>query len=189
MAKIFRKQYAVKLPKRLNEEEEFGPGKKGLIICPDCKSVYYKKHWHHSIEKLNNSEVKGISKAPKKLPMRFALCPACKMIKNKQFEGQIILKNIPSNLANEVEGLINGFGDRAYKRDPMDRVISIKKKAKSWEVTTTENELANKLANKIKNSFNRVKIIKDNFGPEPSDVVYITIEFQFDNKSGGHGQS
>ena len=45
----------------------------------------------------------------------------------------------------------------------------------NWEITTTENELANKLAHKIKDSFN-VKS-KTKFAPEPSDVAEITIEF------------
>ncbi len=159
------------------QSEEFGGGKKGLLICNACKAVYYKKHWHQSLEKLNLPESANLAKVKKGgAPVKFVLCPACQMIKNHQYEGIIIIKNIPAKLAAELESFIKGFCRRAYDRDPLDRLIAVKKSGNNWEVTVTENELANKLGKKIQNLFNNVKA-KTVFAGEPSDVARVTVEF------------
>lgn len=163
----------MKVPRLDQESEEFS-AKKGLIICSDCGAVYWKKRWHHSLEKLNFGDSEKISQ--KDTPTKFAICPACKLIKNRQYEGRIRIKNLPEQHAKALEELVEGFGRRAYDRDPMDRVISMGKKDGEWVITTTENQLANKLANKIESQFRNSKS-KTHFGPEPSDVAEITIEF------------
>ncbi len=168
MPKIFRKPYSVKLPKSAHEVEEFGGGKKGFILCPDCDSLYFKKSWHHDFKELKTENVN--------LPVNFKLCPACQMIKNKQYEGRVILKNVPKKYSDELEHFIVGFCGRATDRDPMDRLIEIKKSGAEWAVTTTENQLANKLAKKIKDVFNKLNS-KTKFSQEPSDVVEIAVEF------------
>jgi len=171
MAEQFRKQYNIKLPKSQHEVEEFGKGEETLVLCESCGIAYYKKSWHHKPEGF-----KTLEKKIEKRPVKFILCPACQMIKNKQFEGKITLENIPAKFKNELEGLINGFNRRAYQRDPLDRIIDVKKSGSTWEVTTTENELANKLAKKIEETFYKIKP-KATFSSDPSDVVYIKIVF------------
>ena len=147
---------------------------KGVIFCEKCGIVYYKKSWHHSL--LNLKSIK------EEAPVKFVLCPACQMIKNKQYEGRIVIKNVPEKSGVKLEELINEFCRRAYDRDPMDRLIEIKKSHSTssgqavWEVTTTENQLANKLAQKIKSSFSGVKT-KTKFNKEPSDVVEVIADF------------
>lgn len=169
MANPFKSSYRkVKLPKSGHALEEFGGGKKGLVLCSDCRAVYYKKSWHHSA--LNLKSVKESA------PVNFVLCPACQMIKNHQFEGQIIILNIPENLKTELNNLIKGYCERAYQADPMDRLIEIKKSKNGLVATTTENQLANKLAKKIKDTFKKVKI-KTTFSKDPSDFVDIRVEF------------
>jgi 6-pyruvoyl-tetrahydropterin synthase len=176
MAEIFRKSYKVKLPKSQHEVEEFS-AKKGLVLCEDCGACYYKKHWHAGLEKLNLPETMSLEKLKKEKLMRFVSCSACTMIKNKQYEGRVTIKNFPENQSEQLEKLAEGFGNRAYDRDPMDRVIEIKKLGNgNWQITTTENELANKLAHKIKDTFNKLKS-EIKFAPEPSDVAEITIKF------------
>lgn len=171
MAQIFRKQYNVKLPKSQHEVEEFGKGEKALVLCENCGIAYYKKSWHHKSEGF-----KSLEKKIEKRPVKFILCPACKMIKDKQFEGKITIENIPAKFEKELEGLINGYGKRAYERDPLHRVIGIKKLGSNWEVTTTENELADKLARKLEQTFSNIKP-KITYSGDPSDVVYIKIVF------------
>jgi NMD protein affecting ribosome stability and mRNA decay len=170
MPEVFRKQYNVKLPKSRHEVEEF-KGKKAIILCEKCGIAYYKKSWHHHLEGF-----KSLEKKPEKKLVKFILCPACKIIKNKQYEGLITIKNIPAKFNQELDRFIEGYGRRAYERDPLDRVIGIKKSGSTWEVTTTENELAEKLACKIQETFCKLKP-KVSFSPEPSDAVYIKIDF------------
>ena len=82
--------------------------------------------------------------------MKFSLCPACEMIKNRQFEGEIIIKNIPVKIKSDLINLAKTFSKRAFERDPMDRLIDIKETKDGLRITTTENQLAVKLAKKSK---------------------------------------
>ncbi len=173
MSRFFKRPYNIISPKSAHAEAEFGGGKKGLLMCQNCGAVYYKKHWHHGLESLNKKEETAFSKDT---PVKFVSCPACMMIKNNQFEGRVAIKSVPEGVVQELQGLIENFGKRAYGKDSMDRLIGIKKKGDFWEVTLTENQSANKLAKKIKEVFKTVKQAEE-FSPEPSDVVYITIEF------------
>lgn len=168
MSKVFRKSYNIKLPNSQHQTEEFGGGKKGIILCPDCNSSYFKKSWHHDFKGLKTENVN--------FPVNFKLCPACQMIKNKQYEGRIILTNIPEKYSDELGHLIVGFCRRATERDPMDRLIEIKKSGTEWTITTTENQLANKLAKKIKNVFSKFSS-RTKFNREPGDVAEVKMEF------------
>ncbi len=151
-----------------HEAEEF-PAKKGIVLCDDCGAAYFKKRWFHGLEKINIPEKSD-------LPVSHAICPACSMIKNGQYEGRITMKNFPEESAQELEGLVRGYAERAHDRDPMDRVIDINKDGQNWVITTTENQLANKLAQKIKSAFSKAKS-RTKFAPEPSDVAEIVIDF------------
>lgn len=164
------------LYKSRNESEEFGAGKKGLIICPQCQAVYFKKHWHHSLEKLNLSESLAVSSGKKDKTVKFELCPACQMIKNRQYEGEVRILNAPIKLKSELLNFIKGFCHRAYERDPMDRLIEIKQNGANWTVTVTENELANKLGKKIQHLYSNAKT-KTVFSREPGDVARVVVEF------------
>ena len=158
----------MKNPRRKNDEQEFAVHK-GIILCDSCGAAYFKKRWTHGLEKIKVSEKSDA-------PVTSGVCPACAMIKNHQYEGRIMIKNFPEDKAQELEGLVSGFGQRAFDRDPMDRVIEIDKTGSTWRITTTENELANKLAHKIKNQFKNAKS-RTHFAPEPSDVAEVVIEF------------
>jgi len=151
------------------EKHEFPKGAKELLICSECGAVYFKKSWKHNFKDYKNF------KKDKRLD--FVLCPACKMIKEKQFEGRIEITNIPQKKLAELKKMISSYCRRAYLRDPMDRLISIKEDVRRFIVTTTENQLAQKLAIKIKQTFNKANI-KISHSKSPSDVVYIKIEFE-----------
>jgi|SRR3989344_5017089 len=166
MANQFKSNYRkVKLSR--HEAEEFG-SKKGLVFCGECKAVYYKKSWHHSLL--------GLKSVKEDSAVSFRRCPACEMIKAHQFEGRIRITGVPDNLMAELLNLIKGFGERAREADPLDRVIDIKKTKENLLVTTTENQLANKLAKKIQNTFNGVRV-RTTFSKAPSDFVDIKVEF------------
>lgn len=157
-----------------SEEREFPRGERGLIFCNagkgGCGAVYFNKSWHHS--------VKNLKKIREDAPVLFRLCPACAMIKNRQFEGRVVIKNFPAKFEKELFNFVRGFGERARFRDPLDRIIDVKKTREGVVITTTENELASKLARKIKQQFVKIKS-KISFSPAPGDTVYIAMEFLF----------
>lgn len=171
--KTARQKIKTKLPLERTEKSEFPKGLKGVTFCNNCGVAYYKKSWHHSLH--------GYKSLSQDVEINFSLCPACKMIKNNQFEGEVSVKNIPEDEVQGVIKLVEGYGRRAYDDDPLDRVISIKRMPRGTGkedviITTTENQLAKKMAKKIKDAFNKVKITYS-FSKAPSDVVYVDVEF------------
>lgn len=167
------KQYKIKLPVGAGENDKISKTKAGLVFCKKCDCVFYKKSWHRNLRNYKNLK--------ENLPVNHSLCPACRMLKNKQFEGEIIIKNAPLKIVNDLKHLTESFCKKAFKRDPMDRLIEIedkipRKSASVIRITTTENQLAVKLAKKIKETFKKAEV-KITYSPSPSDVVYITIEF------------
>ena len=111
------------------------------------------------------------------LPVKFSLCPACNMVKNKQFEGEIAISGFLPEAEENLIHLIKAFGRRAEQRDNQHRVIAIKKNKSGIIVTTTENQLAVKIAKKIKDTFKKVEM-KISYSPQPSDVAYVKLEFK-----------
>ncbi|MCL5004841.1 MAG: hypothetical protein M1170_02785 [Patescibacteria group bacterium] len=164
-----RKQYDNKIILPRTEEHELPKGKLGLVFCGDCNAVYYKKSWHNNLRDYKNFR--------EDLPVKFSVCPACAMIKNKQFEGEIIISNIPANIEESLIHLIETFGRRAEQNDGQHRVIAVKKIKSGLIVTTTENQLAVKIAKKIKDTFKKVEM-KISYSPKPSDVVYVKMGFK-----------
>lgn len=174
MNNISSSQFKPNQPKSQRPKDEYGSGKKGLILCSNCKAVYYKKRWHADLESLNKAEVTNLSKSD--APIHSMLCPACQMIANHQYEGRVQIKNIPAVVEGELLGLINNFCVSAYERDPMHRLIAIKKTGSDFEVTVTENQMANRLVHKIGEVFKKVKS-GVHFAPSPSQVAHIVIDF------------
>ena len=125
-----------RVPKPPKEEgEEYGPGKKEITLCKTCSAVYYHKSWHHNLLKYDSLEKdKGIF---------VAMCPACRMKRDGAFEGEVIIENIPKDVREEITRLIQNIGERAYARDPMDRILSLRSLGKNGLVVhTSENQLA-----------------------------------------------
>lgn len=168
MKKRIAKLEKIELFERRTEEHEIPKAKLGLVICEKCEAVYYKKSWHHNLRNYKNLK--------ENLPVNFSLCPACQMIKNRQFEGEIIIENTPVKIKSDLISLVKTFSKRAFERDPMDRLIDTKETKEGLRITTTENQLAVKLAKKIKETFKKAEL-KIAYSPAPSDVVYIRLTF------------
>ena len=148
MSKLSRQikgSWQPRVPKQRKEEQELGPGKINILMCRECEVVYYYKSWHHRLE-----DYKELSEDKR---IKFVLCPACQMIKDKKYEGHVILKNPAQDKKKEILRLVKNIGERAFQRDPLDRIISIKNKSKDIEILTTENQLAISIGKQIKNAF------------------------------------
>lgn len=169
MAKIFSKKSSVKLPPRdrVEEHEEWGRELGGVATCQICKNMHYEKEWHHS----------GIiPEHLKKHKKTITICPACKMMKDRAFEGEIFIENFPATHRKELFNLIAAFGKRAVEIDPQDRIIKTENIKGKYRITTTENQLAVKLAKKIRDVFNAFDL-KISHAPEPAEVTRIHILF------------
>jgi len=145
MKKIFQKS-SWRFPKSKKEEAEFPKGKKSILACKECGAFYWHKSWRHSLIGYKDfSEGKSV---------KLIVCPACQMIKDGKYEGEIIIENLAEQKKEEVKNLINNFSEVAFDKDPMDRIISIETIAKGMlRILTTENQMAQQLAKKIRRTF------------------------------------
>lgn len=132
------------------EEQEYGPGRKDITFCEDCDAVYYNKSWHHKLR-----DYKYINEDKR---VNFAVCPVCQMIREGKFEGKVTFQNVPKDYKKEIINNIRNTGERAYKRDPLDRIISVKDEGRIIEVLTTENQLAVNIARQVKRAFKKFDV-------------------------------
>lgn len=172
-------KYAHRWPKLKKEEAEFGPGKREFVICPECENVYFDKSWKPG---LNKEKIRHL-KAEKRL--KFSICPACRMIKNEKFEGQVILKNVPERFKKDILNTIANMAEQAYEKDPQDRIIKVQSPPKesrfqrgptgqakskiqnNIEILTTENQLAVRIAKKISQTFKGKLEIQHSYQEDP----------------------
>lgn len=152
----------------VKEEQEYGSGKKSITLCKKCEAAYYKKSWHHDIMEYKNLREDN--------RVTFTVCPACKMIANQKFEGEVILENVPGACMDEVIRNIKNTGALAYERDPMERLISIKNKGERIEVQTTENQLARAVAREVAQAF-KGATVQTRWSKEES-VVRLKVTFR-----------
>lgn len=145
---ITPKNISASFPKPKKEEREFGKSKKGVIACKKCNALLWQGSWHH------RSQVKP--KIRKNKQNGFTICPACKMIKNKMYEGELVIENINPKIKNLILNTIRNKGKNEFKSDSQDRIISINNDEFNGRINilTTENQLALRIARKIKKSFN-----------------------------------
>lgn len=150
------------------EEQEYGPGKKNIVLCKNCEAVYANKSWHHGLQ-----EYKNIREDARVV---FTICPACQMIADHAFEGEVVLENVPGTNRDEVIRNIKNTGALAYERDPMDRVISIKEEGGRIEVKTTENQLARAIAREVAQAY-KGATVQTRWSKEES-VVRLKVTFR-----------
>ena len=149
--------------------KEFGPGEIDIIFCPEGDEVYYYKSWHHNLRRYHHlKETK---------PVSFKLCPFHQMKKNRQWEGEIKISNVPDKYKLRVLKTAENMSREAHRRDPMHRILNIKQAKKEIVIYTSENQLAQKIAKKISQSFktyfSKLKISR----AKGSDMVLIVMEW------------
>ncbi len=163
------KQIKINQSSRRVEKSENAKGKEGIIMCENCHSVYCRKSWKKNILGCGNIKEDN--------SVQFSLCPACKMIKNNQFEGEIKIFGLPENFKNDFLGLVKNSVAQAEDKDPMDRLIKIEEFANNeFRITMTENQSTVRLAKKIKQTFDPQKM-QISHSPSPNETVYIRIRF------------
>lgn len=172
MKKMFKHPRDIMLYKERTEEQEFGLAKKDYRQCEKCRAIYYEKAWHHG------NHINAASLARLRRRLWTTRCPACKMMDDHQYEGVVVINDIPRKYEDELFHMIKGYGARAYARDCQHRVIAINKEQKGiWVVTTTENQLAARLGKKIREVFDQVEV-KHSHSQEPDDVERVSVKFK-----------
>ncbi|MBI1888381.1 MAG: hypothetical protein HYS15_00370 [Candidatus Spechtbacteria bacterium] len=158
------------IEKTTKEEQEYPHAKKGIFACKICDAVYYSKSWHHkreAFQKLNSL---------KDVDMKFFVCPACQMLNDGTFEGEIIIENSPQDSQGDVLRNIKNTGQKEYERDPMDRILKIEERPGHIRVLTSENQLARNIARQIERAYKKRARLKILLSKE-DDLIRIVIRF------------
>jgi NMD protein affecting ribosome stability and mRNA decay len=151
------------------EESEFGLAGREFIICSDCGSVYFDKSWHHRLEEEKSEHLKTDRQ------VKFELCPACKMAKNKLFEGELVIrfKINDLRLKNDVMNTVKNSDEQAREKDPMDRILWTEEREDGIHIFTSENQLAVRIGKKLKSSFSGSTLEIKHSG---EDIIRVYIE-------------
>ncbi|MDP3769495.1 MAG: hypothetical protein Q8R40_00975 [bacterium] len=156
--------------------KEFGSAKSGFVFCPHGEAVYYKKSWHHIAKFFTNPPD---SKRDK--DVSFQLCPAHAMGKNKQYEGEVMVRDVPEMFRNDLWGLVEGIGERAMRKDVLDRILDMKWVKNQLTITTSENQLAQRIGRKIKETFKK-HIVEHIVRPKGGDSDFVSVQIAFIKK-------
>ncbi len=154
------------------DEQEFGLTKREFIICPDCESVFFNKAWHHSLEE-DARHLTG------KKNVKFKNCPACRMEKDRTFEGELVISLSKEKLAEkkEIINVIKNSGQQARAHDPLDRILWIEYKGSEIRVLTSENQLAVRIGKKLESAFKGGTLeIKHSHG---EDVIRVFWKYKY----------
>ena len=174
VTKSDRRQHGRFVSRRIQtkkEWQELRKGARGYIICADCGAVYWKKSWHHGLD------APGAHGAEKKVSFKF--CPACRMIRDRQFEGEVILEGVPEKYRMELVAHLRNVGETARRLDPMDRIIAIQSRDSRIRITTTENRLALRLGREAKQLLGNRGARSVRFSKE-EDIVRVWWQARFD---------
>ncbi|OGD32283.1 hypothetical protein A3C91_00815 [Candidatus Azambacteria bacterium RIFCSPHIGHO2_02_FULL_52_12] len=165
-----RKSQHTRQVRREDWRDKYRKTPKGLVICPRCRNVLFKKAWHHPQgQKVLKKEFAGKD-------VHFLMCPACTMTTQHMYEGEIRLHDVPARHEAELMHLIAGYGARAERQDSQHRVIGIEKQKGGYSVTTTEDQLAVRLAKKIKDVFKKTELAIS-YSKEPFKVSRMEMYF------------
>lgn len=146
MVKTFTTRSRVKLFEqgRVSKHTPYGDHMKGVMLCPVCHNVFYKKAWHHAASK--SPALQNLLREKK---VSLHLCPACAMARDHLYEGELLLENVPDKVRVELLRFITAYTERSQKRDPQDRILAIEETATGYRILTSENQLALKLGKKV----------------------------------------
>ncbi|MEK7516621.1 MAG: hypothetical protein AAB562_03425 [Patescibacteria group bacterium] len=142
-----------------------------LIVCSECRAVYFDKHWH-----TNPAMAKVLLASP---GVERAVCTECSWKrqsagKTVNYEGEVLLQNIPDEETKlQILRLVRNVGKRALTRDPEDQIIRIEDTAGRIRVTTTENQLAVAVGKQVARAFKGGDLqIKWSHEDAPARVVW-----------------
>ena len=156
------KQYPVQSFKRNNragiDPYAMQEAPKGLLECPDCHAVYYRKRWRlppWSSTKNAFQKIKDTTKSGKAFltPQPYP-CPACRKIRDGYAEGFVYIywpnwlihKANVLNLIHHEEKLASGI-------NPLERIIGIRTRSDGADIETTTEHMAQRLGRHLVKAF------------------------------------
>ena len=113
-------------------------GTKEPSICTTCKAVFHRKRWTHDSETYRKLEL-----SPKTNKLT---CPACQKVDAGYAEGIVTLRG--SYLwehEEEIRHILKNEENKAYAKNPLERIIRMTRQKDELVIETTEEKLAEHL--------------------------------------------
>ncbi len=121
-------------------------GPHDMAVCEKCHAIYHNKRWS-----MDEALYKRSKENKKTL---FALCPACRKIRDNYAEGFVTLKgDYLKEHKQDILNLIKNEEERAMESNPLQRISGIKDNGKMVNITTTHEKLAQRIGKKIHSAF------------------------------------
>jgi NMD protein affecting ribosome stability and mRNA decay len=121
-------------------------GRAEAAICTRCHAVYKNKRWYLSENIYKNTAGQsGVVEVT---------CPACKKIKDS-FPGGIvrISGDFIRDHVEEIMNLVRNEEDRARGFNPLERIMKIHRLENGYEITTTNEKLAQRIARRLERAY------------------------------------
>jgi NMD protein affecting ribosome stability and mRNA decay len=124
---------------------DFNPGE--TAICTGCHAIFRRRHWL-----LDEAEYGQLSR---RRDTRRILCPACRKIRDRYYEGEVTLAAGAFLEAHEGEilNLIRNEEERARGVNPLERIVAVRKENGRVVVTTTNEKLAQRIGRELRKAF------------------------------------
>lgn len=121
-------------------------GANGTAVCKKCNAVFKNKRWYMN-EDLSKKRVSLKSTGK-------VLCPACRKVKDKFPGGIVKLKgDFLFEHEREILNLIKNEEQKARGFNPLERIMSIDRTDRGFEITTTNEKLAQRIGKSIQKAY------------------------------------
>ncbi len=115
-------------------------GPKDMAICKRCGAIYHNKRW--SFRKRTERPTKEV------------LCPACQKIRDGFAGGFVTIQGeFIKDHKEEILNLVRNKEERSMYYNPLNRIIEIKQKDDTIEITTTTEKLAQRIGQMLRKAF------------------------------------
>ena len=161
------KRYNTDYKKRVDvERDTYLPrlSPRGTFQCVGCGSVYYHRRWTltppgTTASKANSRQFEayygrrwtvtplgGVPTfiAPAGTTER-TFCPACRKIRDGYPSGEVVLSGVTENDKREIFRILRNEEERAKKKNPLERIMSLEAHDGGWKIATTTEKLAQRL--------------------------------------------
>jgi len=132
---------------------------KGLLECPDCHAIYFRKRWSLSKPTTQKSSSTRAGTTPKKptqevMTATSFVCPACRKLRDGYAEGFLSI-HWPNwgTHKSEVLGLMHNEEKRASRNNPLERIMTIRTRPDGADIETTTEHFAQSLGKHLDRAF------------------------------------
>jgi len=136
------KRYNTSYKKKVDVERDvYLPSRspRGLLLCHDCGSVYYRRRWTltppRQIHDRINSD-KDVSST---------VCPACRKVRERFPNGELHMRGVSKGEVGELIRLLRNEEQRAREKNPLERIMRVVTTNNELRLETTTEKLAQRL--------------------------------------------